>query len=296
MINKRRKKKLRLKIKNLIFFIIIVSGVYGVYNNFTKGYNVETAKIEKSKKNESKVKIPPEIFKSEDPTVKGLLNLSLKYPAAKKILSNLDAYPSELLELAAEKEETIEFVSNYPENTSSLSKEKISIKKDYEKGEIPLFMQWDERWGYDKYGNDFMAINGCGPTALAMVVVGLTGDIDVNPKVVADYSRENGYLVDEVGSSWTLMSEGAKHFGVEGKELSLNPSIIKSTLKKGTPIIASMKSGNFTKKGHFIVLTGITEDGKIIVNDSDSKIRSEKQWDIDVFMNETANLWKFEKA
>ena len=38
-------------------------------------------------------------------------------------------------------------------------------------------------------------------------------------------------------------------------------------LKNHQPVICSMKGGKFTNGGHFIVLTGITEDGKILVND-----------------------------
>lgn len=55
-----------------------------------------------------------------------------------------------------------------------------------------------------------------------------------------------------------------------------------------------MGPGEFTSEGHFIVLAGIDENGKIIVNDSNSKINSSKKWDIDVFMKETKNLWSFE--
>ena len=91
-----------------------------------------------------------------------------------------------------------------------------------------------------------------------MVAVGLTGDTSINPKVVADYSRKNGYLVNNIGTSWSLMTEGVKHFGLYGTEISLD------------------------------------ENGKIIVNDSNSKINSSKKWDIDVFMKETKNLWSFE--
>lgn len=42
-----------------------------------------------------------------------------------------------------------------------------------------------------------------------------------------------------------------------------------------------MRPGDFTTIGHFILLTGV-EDGKIKVNDPNSKIRSSKLWDYDV--------------
>ena len=45
----------------------------------------------------------------------------------------------------------------------------IDVSADVNAGEIPLFLQWDERWGYRSYGGDFLAVTGCGPTALSMV-------------------------------------------------------------------------------------------------------------------------------
>ncbi|MCY6354886.1 C39 family peptidase [Clostridium sp. ZS2-4] len=218
---------------------------------------------------------------------------STNSPKIKEILSNIELYPKELLELASKKYETIDFVYNYPTNKNTFTNKKFSVESDYTPGKFPLFMQWDERWGYDKYGNNFIAINGCGPTSLAMVIVGLTGNTDINPKVVADFSQKNGYYINNVGSKWSLMTEGAKQFGLKSLELPLNESVILSTLKNEEPIVAIMGPGNFTTSGHFIVLTGITEDGKIIVNDCDSKINSKKTWDIDIFMHETKKLWKF---
>lgn len=209
----------------------------------------------------------------------------------KEILKNEEAYPKELIDLALKKEETRDFVYKYIENKTN--KKTINIENEYVKGEFPLFIQWDERWGYDTYGDTYIAINGCGPTTLAMVIVGLTGDTTINPKVVADFSYDNGYYVENVGTKWSLMTEGVKAFGIQGEEISLSENGILSTLQRGEPIIASMRPGTFTTSGHFIVLTGVTEDGKIIVNDPDSREKSSETWDIDVFMKETKNLWKF---
>lgn len=207
------------------------------------------------------------------------------------ILANEALYPSELVELALTKPETRAFVYNYLEK-KDLPQKDLRLK-NHTKGAFPLFIQWDERWGYDQYGDNYMAINGCGPTTLAMAIVGLTGNTDVNPKMVANFSVQNGYYVNNVGTSWALMSEGAQAFGLNSKEVPLSESKILSLLREGQPIIASMGPGTFTTSGHFILLTGITEDNKIIINDSDSKVRSEMTWDIDVFMNETKNLWTF---
>ena len=236
--------------------------------------------------------ISKEILNSNDPTIITLEEESNEYPKAKKILNNIDLYPKDLLDLAAKKPETIDFVSDYIYNDSKTDK-KISVKDDYKKGEIPLFLQWDERWGYDKYGSNFIAIDGCGPTSLAMVAVGLTGNTNINPRVVSDFAYNSGYYVEGVGSKWSLMTDGASNFGLKGKEIPLSKEVIISTLKKGEPIIATMGPGTFTNQGHYIVLTGVDKDGNIIVNDPDSKEKSNKTWDIDIFMKETKDLWKF---
>ncbi|CEK29897.1 murein hydrolase domain-containing protein [[Clostridium] sordellii] len=210
------------------------------------------------------------------------------------ILKNIDKYPSELLELLSKNIETVDFVYDYPDHLQK-NKKSISIKDYYKSGEIPLFLQWDEKWGYDKYGDDYIAVAGCAPTSLSMVAVGLTGNTDINPLVVSNYAYDNGFYVEGVGSSWSLISTGARHFGLDSQELPLSKSSILSTLEAGNPIIVTVGPGTFTSTGHFLVLTGLTSDGKIKINDPNSKYNSSKSWDVDVFLKETRNLWKISK-
>ena len=42
----------------------------------------------------------------------------------------------------------------------------------------------------------------------------------------------------------------------------------------------------FTKNGHFIVLRGVTDNGRILVADPASYRRSEQAWDASVILNE----------
>lgn len=80
------------------------------------------------------------------------------------ILDHADQYPDDLLELLANNEETADFVLDYPQKKDLAPAESIGELT----GGIPLLLQWDERWGYTVYGDNLIAINGCGPTALAM--------------------------------------------------------------------------------------------------------------------------------
>ncbi|MGL5755560.1 MAG: C39 family peptidase [Paraclostridium sp.] len=274
--------------KYIILPIVVAIGIFVGYKGISSAISSQ-----EDKPTQKLVNLPQEIVNSTDPTIEKLVKLAPIYPRIYDILNDTSAYPHELLVMASKKPETINFVADYPNNKGGKIDNNISVKDEYTKGEIPLFMQWDERWGYDKYGPDFFAINGCGPTALSMVTVGLTGNTDITPSYVENFSKENGYLVDGVGTAWSLMTDGARKLGLKSKVLPLSADSIISTLKKGNPIIVTMGPGHFTTEGHYIVLTGVTDDGKIIVNDSDSKKRSNQTWDVDIFLKEAKNLWAF---
>ena len=127
-----------------------------------------------------------------------------------------------------------------------------------------------------------------------MVMAGLTGKNTVTPYTIAKYAEENGYYVTGTGTSWELFNSGCREFGVEGENIALSKTSVFHALESGMPIICSMRPGDFTTAGHFIVLTGI-EDGKIKVNDPNSKKNSEKMWDYDTLEPQIKNLWAFQK-
>ena len=59
-------------------------------------------------------------------------------------------------------------------------------------------------------------------------------------------------------------------------------------LQEGKLVIAIMAKGHFTTSGHFIVLRGVTEDGKLLVADPASVKRSNKEWDLRIVTNEAS--------
>ena len=207
----------------------------------------------------------------------------------REILMNREKYPDELIDLVQGNEEAADFVLDYPEKKDLPPAETIG---DVTAGDIPLLLQWDERWGYCLYGDKMIAVNGCGPTAVAMVAAGLTGDNTITPYRVAKFAEQNGYYEGDAGTSWALMTEGVAQFGVYGEEMGLSEEAVFSSLENGNPIICSMSPGDFTTTGHFIVLVGI-EDGKIRVNDPNSVKRSEKLWDYETLYPQISNLWVY---
>ena len=59
-------------------------------------------------------------------------------------------------------------------------------------------------------------------------------------------------------------------------------------LQEGKLVIAIMSKGHFTNSGHFIVLRGVTEDGKLLVADPASVKRSNKEWDLRIVTSEAS--------
>lgn len=196
------------------------------------------------------------------------------------------AYPESMIALLERNPETEDFVLQYP----------FYEKADYDLSEyentaaVPLFLQWDPRWGYEKYGSDVIGITGCGPTCLAMAGYYLTGDDRFTPEKIAQFAELNGYYASGYGSSWTLISEGGIKLGLDVTEIPLVEKRINENLKAGNPIILAMGKGDFTTTGHYIVLVGM-EDGKYIVNDPNSVENSNTLWSYEQIEGQIRNLW-----
>ena len=198
-------------------------------------------------------------------------------------------YPQSMIELLERNPETEDFVLNYPfreEGEYDLSEFEGSTS-------VPLFLQWDTRWGYEIYGSDCIAITGCGPTCLAMVGYHLTGSPEFTPEKVADFAWNNDYYVAGHGSSWTLISEGSGMLGLEATELPLVKEIMVESVEAGKPVILAMGPGDFTTSGHYIVLTG-WEDGAFQVNDPNSVINSEQLWTYEALESQIRNIWSID--
>lgn len=206
---------------------------------------------------------------------------------------SVSVYPKELIELLEKNAETEEFVLNYPLKKNSFSRENLTECLNQEA--VPLLMQWDSRWGYYQYGDHVIGISGCGPTCLSMVAVHLLQNPKLTPLYIADYSERNSYYVSGSGTSWELMSRGAKNLGLNVQEVPLDESKVYRYLQEGNPIICSMGPGDFTETGHFIVFTGI-EGGKIKVNDPNSIERSEKLWSFTDIKYQIKNMWVYWEA
>ena len=138
-------------------------------------------------------------------------------------------------------------------------------------------------WSGSPYGNSTVCDAGCGPSAMAMIITNMTGQI-VTPDMTALYGFQHGtaagggkdgsfgdLLGPVIGGHWGLKSEAIPDFNIDQ---------INQTLRNGGLVLAGghedndydMQQANppgpFSVGGHFVVIRAITSDGKWLIGNS----------------------------
>ena len=152
--------------------------------------------------------------------------------------------------------------------------------------EVMYYNQLDERWADIMYGNSStIGQAGCGPTSMAIVISTLTGKPH-DPVELARWSAANGHRCEGNGSYHSLIPAAAAAYGLNC-DRNLDAQGIVDALSSGKLVVVIMSKGHFTRGGHFIVLRGVTGEGKILVADPASYGRSEQEWDLSIIMDES---------
>lgn len=199
----------------------------------------------------------------------------------------MSKYPEELERLLARNSETEDFVLSYPFEKDKLRE--VDLENiDFET--VPLFMQWDKRWGYKKYSGEFAALSACGPVCLSMAAVYTLENTAFHPAYMIDFAIRNGYSTFGSGSLHSLIYEGGEKLGLKIQSLPLEKNALLSRLKKKNAVVCLMGPGDFTKKGHFVVCAA-EKDGKIKVNDPNSIALSQRLWDAHSFISQARRAW-----
>ncbi len=227
---------------------------------------------------------------AEAGTFEKIKALAAEDERAEYVLKHPEKYPVAFLELLGRNSETLEFVLDYPEHHEDAPATEITGPLD----EVPLIIQWDERWGYQNYGGSTIAVSGCAPTCMSMVATYFTKNRSFTPSVAANYADNANYYIAGSGTSWEFFNRGSKAFGVETSDLPLEQESINEALDSGELIICSMNPGDFTDVGHFIILSGYTDEG-YIVRDPNSRIRSARKWSYAELAPQINNLWSCHK-
>lgn len=147
-------------------------------------------------------------------------------------------------------------------------------------GIMTYYGQGDPRWADSLYGtSDRLGAYGCGPTALAMIVNSFT-QYKVTPLDTAKWASDNGYCSPGEGSHHALIPDGLNHYGLNVTSLTdRSPEAVLNEVRNGKIVIALMNKGYFTNGGHFLLLTRVTDDGKLYIADPASWTNTNGVWD-----------------
>jgi len=203
-----------------------------------------------------------------------------------------DDYGEKILEVYEKFPEVQDFILHIPLEKGREPVNDISWA-DRTEG-VPLFLQYDERWGYTEYGASVCGLSGCGPTCLSMVAYYWTGNTQYTPVYMMQFAKDNNHLGKSGGTNWTLFQQGPAAFGLKVKEIPLHEGTIANYLKQGIPVVINVGPGRFTLNGHYMVLVGY-EDGLFKLNDPFSLNNSETLWRYDEFQDQVRNLWAISK-
>jgi hypothetical protein len=120
-------------------------------------------------------------------------------------------------------------------------------------------------------GNQTIKSSGCGPTSAAMVLSYY--NVNTDPIKVAENFEKEGFRICGTGTAYEAFTSASIITSNNMKGTVIPPNdrtVILDHLNNDRPIIVSVGKSKFTSKGHFIVLTGVNQDGSISLNDPNS--------------------------
>lgn len=166
------------------------------------------------------------------------------------------------------------------------------------------YMQTDSRWkdiDYSAKGESkkrTIGSSGCGPSCAAMLVESITGKT-FTPADACAWSLKHGYKAPNQGTYYSYFAAQFKEFDIGCEQLNWKNVYGKPTdpvhtkafdlLKKGYYLIAVMGKGRWTTSGHYIVVWW--ENGKVRINDPNSKANNRMNGDIDTFKSQVKYYW-----
>lgn len=183
-----------------------------------------------------------------------------------------DAAPEETTEMTEATETvppeteptTVPTEETIPEETTA-TEETVPVETEAPKVTIDAVPHYHQSEYPDiRYGNGTIATSGSSVAALAMVATYMTDHV-YTPADIADYAVQYG------GSHYRRLEKVSDLMQIPWKRV-LNVNEALKAVREGKVAIALMGARSvFPGGNHFVVLTGVTEDGKIWVLDPDDR-------------------------
>ncbi|WP_100065244.1 C39 family peptidase [Miniphocaeibacter massiliensis] len=303
----RRRKVLKNRIFLIVFFIILIFVIKNIWSlrddkkNEDKFYNL----IGTDKRPNEIIEKPTETTepitdsttsesnkgKDENEWKKAVKQAISKNSNAQIVFDNFDSLPEDLKRMSGTNPDTIDFVAKYADY--SIEYKYDYPDKIYDDMDYPYYIQWDQKWGYQKYGTGIIGNAGCAPTSLSMMLSGIKNR-KVTPDEIAKLVEENGHTGD-YGTNWDVYPFIAKEYNLEVTQVPNDLNSIKKQLDKGSPIIISVGPGTFTSVSHVMLIVGYDNNNRLKIYDPNNLQNSEKTWKFSSFSKEIKNMWAYSK-
>lgn len=128
--------------------------------------------------------------------------------------------------------------------------------------EVPTYFQQD--YPNVRLNGVSLPIGGCGITSLAMMATYLSDTVITPTELAARYSIE---YTSSGGTNGDIFVQITPDLNIYGGMNHSQWNEVTDFLSRGIPVVSLQLGGAFTSAGHYIVLSGLTDDGKVIVRD-----------------------------
>ena len=141
--------------------------------------------------------------------------------------------------------------------------------------------------GVDKHVKE----SGCGATSASMVLRYLKGrdDEKFDPEYLFEWAYKNGEYYG-YGLAESTLSKFLANEGIPSYWIDPDAGKVSAALRAGHPVISLVREGYFTSSGHYIVLTGITRDGYVTVNDPNNSSMGRMEYRLDTVLKQAKDF------
>ena len=183
--------------------------------------------------------------------------------------SNVDVIPvvSAPKDTSAYYDRSVKAVATSTDAVNSADAQLRNSNVNPNNSDVPLIYQSD--YTNVNYGTGTVASHGCGIASLSMVA-SYYNDTDIMPDELAQKYRGYG---SKSGTDQGIFEKTAEELNLPFQEqvhysTAKDLDTVVNALNEGCVVVAKAKQNSvFTDSGHYIVLTGVSDDGKIYVND-----------------------------
>lgn len=128
--------------------------------------------------------------------------------------------------------------------------------------EVPLYLQQD--YQKTRYGAYSIVSHGCGITTIAMLASYMADEAYTPPVMCEKFGR----YCSEHGTDRTLFVKETGDLGFYLKQQVFNSTTAYEALQQGYIVVNLQHEGYWTRGGHYLLLEELTEDGNVVVRDS----------------------------